>query len=300
MPSAPITSPSPGQLVRSARSFVSEVIVAPQATPVACDVAGTANSRPIAGAMTYLKAVIQPAIPPFRDLDHAVAADRLEQRAVVRGDHERPAVGAQRRLDHLERVEVEVVGGLVEQRSGPRPRRPSPRRARAPARPGESRPSGRSIASAPEPVVGEQRARLVLGQRASARGTSRAGRARRAAAPGVCGSSRTVPRTSTSPDAGSSTPPARAGACSCPPRWARPARRGRRRAASASAPANTPSTATSRSAATSRRPLSSVSSETLNAAGSRGARSHVLGRHLALQAVLARPSTSSPPWPRGA
>ncbi len=63
IPSAPITSPSAGQLVRSARSLVCEVIVEPQATPLACDVAGTANSIPIAGAMTYLKAVICGTVP---------------------------------------------------------------------------------------------------------------------------------------------------------------------------------------------------------------------------------------------
>jgi len=39
------------------------VIVEPQATPLACDVAGTANSIPIAGAMTYLKAVICGTVP---------------------------------------------------------------------------------------------------------------------------------------------------------------------------------------------------------------------------------------------
>ena len=80
MRSAPTTSPSPGQLVRSARSFVFEVIVVPQAIPVACDVAGTASSRPIAAAMVYLKAVIQPSV---FDLDPAVAFHRIEEFRVV-------------------------------------------------------------------------------------------------------------------------------------------------------------------------------------------------------------------------
>ena len=62
MLSAPTTSPSPGQLVRSARNFVLEVMVAPQASSCAPAVAGTANSA-IAGAMTYLKAVIHATVP---------------------------------------------------------------------------------------------------------------------------------------------------------------------------------------------------------------------------------------------
>ena len=74
--------------------------------------------------------------PTVAHLDDAVAPDGLDQRAVVGRDHERPAVGAQRRLDHLQRVEVEVVGRLVEQDQLGAARRRSRPRARAPARPG--------------------------------------------------------------------------------------------------------------------------------------------------------------------
>ena len=59
IPSLPMTSPSPGQFVRSARSLVSEVSVAPQATsrPLACAAAGAANATNVS-ATTNLKKVI--------------------------------------------------------------------------------------------------------------------------------------------------------------------------------------------------------------------------------------------------
>jgi len=81
----------------------------------------------------------------------------------VRGDDERPPVRPQRRLDHLQRVEVQVVRRLVEQdqvRARADDRRdvhPRPL-TRAQAR---ERPVDRVRA---EPVVREQRPRLRLGQ----------------------------------------------------------------------------------------------------------------------------------------
>ena len=123
--------------------------------------------RNSAAAPTYLKTVISGYPPPdaaIADFEHPVAADGLDQAAVVGGDHQRPAVGVQRRLDHLERVEVEVVGRLVEQdqlRARADDRRHVHARALARAQAPE-RPADRLRA---EPVVGEQRPRLVLGQR---------------------------------------------------------------------------------------------------------------------------------------
>ena len=105
------------------------------------------------------------------DLDHAVALDRRVQRAIVAGDHDGAAIGAQRRLDHLQRVEVEAVGGLVEQdqvRAGADHRRdvhPCPFAGRKPA----DRPLDRLR---PQPVVREQRPRLVLWQRVWSRNQS--------------------------------------------------------------------------------------------------------------------------------
>jgi hypothetical protein len=49
MPTAPITIPSPGQSTRSAASFVSTVIVAPQAGWIAVVVCATAPPPPTKG-----------------------------------------------------------------------------------------------------------------------------------------------------------------------------------------------------------------------------------------------------------
>ena len=111
--------------------------------------------------------------------------------------------GGERALEHLERVEVEVVGRLVEQQQvGLGGDDGGDRRARALAR-------AEALERPPDRVgveaeVGEQRARLATRRCRARRGggtTAAAGRWRRASC-GRCGSRRTLVVTSTSPALG--------------------------------------------------------------------------------------------------
>ena len=140
-------------------------------------------------------------------LERARAADRLQEPAVVRHRDDRRRRLGERALQDLERVEVEVVGRLVEQQqvgAGGDDRRDRGARALAGAEALE-RPAHRGLA---EPEVRQQRARLALVDAAA--GVAAEPRQQRAAVAasscGRWGSSRTSAATSTSPALGASVP----------------------------------------------------------------------------------------------
>ena len=107
------------------------------------------------------------------------SATASSSRRSWRDEQQRAVVGVERGLELLDRRQVEVVRRLVEHepvRAGGHQQREA--RARALAR-GEACGAARATASALEPELGQQRARLLLRQPAAARRRRRAARPRR-------------------------------------------------------------------------------------------------------------------------
>ena len=112
----------------------------------------SASSRAACSARQACQRAGEEARAPRLELEHR-RADRLQEPAVVGDEHDRRVERDQRLLEPLERLDVEVVGRLVEQQQvGAASRAPAPaRRASARRRRSVARPRSRSSSWKPRP-----------------------------------------------------------------------------------------------------------------------------------------------------
>ena len=204
----------------------------------------------------------------------------------MRDRDDRAREGAQRGLDRLERLGIEVVGRLVEQQQLRARRRPSPPCAPARARPG----SGGPAAGAPPPCPARRRRAGSAPRPRRARPARAASRprARRRAGRPASGAARAPARaSSTVPAAGTSTPERTSSSVVLPaplgPVTATRSPRCSVRSTSASPRERTP-----RSAATRRRPRAWSCRRSRSAGRSAGAATARVALELAPQPALAR------------